>query len=181
MRLFRLAVLSLALAGLAVSLAWHLVALLGHVTLGAVYPALLLACAAVYVGALTNLQGLGPVLRHAGNWQFLRFALYGAPRWTVWFGYLAPFYVIGTLYFNGGRLGVGLDMSQVAGQRVVSAFLVVLYGLSTAFTYAALRRKDLRVHWRCANGHECAQPQRECSQCGADVRPTLDIETLAPN
>ena len=181
MRLSRLVALGSASAGLTASLVGHLDALGGRVRLALMYQPLLWAAVAVYGLAMIDLWDLRPVLRHAGAWRFLRLALYGAPRWTRWFAYLAPLYIVATVYLNGGRLGEPLRFSQVGLLRFYSAAFLVIYALSVVFLYARYRRGKLPLRWRCDSGHVSAEPVEACPECGAQLWPVRDLEALAPN
>ena len=149
------------MVGLLLSVAWHVGLLLGRDFFGAGGIALFVGVFVVWFPTVIQLQRTGAGGRFGSDWKTW---LAGGPPWL--YPLVIGIFVYAMINFGLGFLGV-YSMEGTGFWRMASGHAMAFYSAGWGFAYAANRREELGLDWRCQHGHEMPPGAKFCAECGA--------------
>ena len=155
-----------AFIGLLLSAAWHVGLLFHHDLLGPGGTVLFIGIFVVWFPTVFYLRRFDSTTGQGRrSWKVW---LAGGPDWL--YPLLQGIVVYAVINFGLGFLGV-YSMEGPGFWRMASGHAMVFYGAAWGVAYAAMRREDEGIEWRCQNGHEVPPDAKFCAECGAPVIP----------
>ena len=155
----------LAFVGLLLSAAWHLGLLLHHDLFGQGGTVLFIGIFVVWFPTVFYLRRFGSTMQRRTAWKVW---LAGGPDWL--YPLLMGIFVYAIVNFGLGFLGV-YSMEGSGFWRMASGHAMVFYSVAWGVAYAAIRRENLGIEWRCQSGHEMPPEAKFCAECGAPAIP----------
>ncbi len=156
----------LAFIGLLLSAAWHVGLLFHHDIFGQAGTVLFIGIFVVWFPTVLYVRRFSSATTGGrADWKVW---LAGGPEWL--YPLLVGIVVYAVVNFGLGFVGV-YSMEGSGFWRMASGHAMVFYSAAWGIGYAATRRENLGIEWRCQNGHEMPPNAKFCAECGAPAVP----------